>query len=57
MRHPAAREVQPCVYVTYNGDFFDFPFMARGLGIKFHDIIPNNSVHTTSSSTFHYLVS
>ena len=30
------REVQPAIYVTYNGDFFDWPFMetraaARGL--------------------------
>lgn len=22
------REVQPAIYVTYNGDFFDWPFMA-----------------------------
>jgi DNA polymerase epsilon subunit 1 len=21
------RETQPCVYVTYNGDFFDWPFV------------------------------
>ncbi len=30
------REVQPAIYVTYNGDFFDWPFMetraaARGM--------------------------
>ncbi len=25
------REAKPAIYVTYNGDFFDFPFVSRGL--------------------------
>ena len=33
------REVQPAIYVTYNGDFFDWPFLetraaARGLDMR-----------------------
>ncbi len=33
------REVQPAVYVTYNGDFFDFPFIearCAKLGLDMH---------------------
>lgn len=35
------REVKPSIYVTYNGDFFDWPFIqARALhhGMRMHDV-------------------
>lgn len=36
------REVKPNIYVTYNGDFFDWPFIearARHHGMRMHDEI------------------
>lgn len=36
------REVKPAVYVTYNGDFFDWPFIetrAGKLGMSMHEEI------------------
>ena len=37
-----SRQVKPAVYVTYNGDFFDWPFIetrAAKLGMAMHEEI------------------
>ena len=38
----SSRQVKPAVYVTYNGDFFDWPFIetrAAKLGMAMHEEI------------------
>ena len=38
------RETQPCVYVTYNGDFFDWPFVETQGGEVRHEHVPRARV-------------
>ena len=44
------RETRPCVYVTYNGDFFDWPFVETSAEKQRHVDVPRTRVQVRSQN-------